>query len=466
MNRYHLILGMGNSGQSVARYFTRTGQPFVAADTRDDAALRAVWAEAFAACSVTMGDLTALPLSEIESVIVSPGIPLALPLVQRAKQLGIPVRGDVDLALHALDVPYVLITGANGKSTVTALVGELLRALGVKTAVGGNFGTPALDLLAQKAEIWVLEVSSFQLESTDFTDLSPTAATVLNISQDHLDRHGDLTTYAAIKETVLHRACVSVINRDDPMVWAMAQRAFGKTITFGATPPEGVQNFGLLEHAGGLWLARGNTPIFPAAELGIFGEHNQMNALAALALVAGVLETQGNLPAQLTDGRIAQVLRAFSGLPHRAQRVGMGDGVTFIDDSKATNVGAAVAAIAGQTTPLVLIAGGQGKGQDFTPLAQALSAHGVGLVLMGQDQAQLAEAVKAQLPKLPVRYVNSMHQAVHAAAELAAPYASAGALVLLAPACASLDMFESYIDRGLQFAAAVQALLTPPEGQL
>lgn len=466
MMRYHLILGMGNSGQSVARYFTRLGLPFAAADTRHDAGLRALWAKDFPACPVTMGDLTALPLGSIESVIVSPGIPLDLPLIQHAKRLGIPVRGDVDLALHALDVPYVLITGANGKSTVTALVGELLRALGVKVAVGGNFGTPALDLFAQKAEVWVLEVSSFQLESTHFSDLDPPAATVLNISQDHLDRHGDLTTYAAIKETVLHHARVSVINRDDPMVRAMAERASGKIITFGAAAPSKAHDYGLLERAGALWLARGNTPIFPAAELGILGAHNQMNALAALALVAGVLEAQGNMPAPLTDGRMAQVLRAFSGLPHRAQRVGRVDGVTFIDDSKATNVGAAVAAIAGQTTPLVLIAGGQGKGQDFTPLAHALSAQGVGLVLMGQDQAQLAQAVKTQLPDLPFRFVNSMDQAVRAAAELAAPFAPADAVVLLAPACASLDMFESYIDRGQQFAGAVQVLAQAPAGQV
>ncbi|OYY54882.1 MAG: UDP-N-acetylmuramoyl-L-alanine--D-glutamate ligase [Halothiobacillus sp. 28-55-5] len=463
MSRHHLILGMGKSGQSVARHLARQGLAFAAADTRDDATLRLTWQQAFPQCPLCMGDLPEALLVDVASIIVSPGIALDHPFLKQARAQSIAIRGDIDLALHALTLPYVLITGANGKSTVTALVGALVQALGLKVAVGGNFGTPALDLFAESADVWVLEVSSFQLESTDFSPLHPTAATVLNISQDHLDRHGDVTTYAAIKETVLHRACVSVINRDDPLVRAMAHRAGGKILSFGADAPASAQEFGLIDDEGRVWLARGTQRIFPAAKLGIFGLHNQMNALAALALVAGVLEASGKASGResfdLIDGRIAAVLSAFTGLPHRAQRVGMVAGVCFIDDSKATNVGAAVAAIAGQTAPLVLIAGGQGKGQDFTPLAQALSARGVGLVLMGQDQAQLAQAVKAQLPKLPIRYVNSMPGAVQAAAELAAPFAQASAVVLLAPACASLDMFASYVDRGLQFAAAVNALL-------
>ncbi|MBN2856038.1 MAG: UDP-N-acetylmuramoyl-L-alanine--D-glutamate ligase [Halothiobacillaceae bacterium] len=459
MSRHHLILGMGKSGQSVARHLARQGLAFAAADTRDDAALRLTWQQAFPRCPLCMGDLPAILLVDVASIIVSPGIALDHPFLKQARAQSITIRGDIDLALHGLTLPYVLITGANGKSTVTALVGALVQALGLKVAVGGNFGTPALDLFAESADVWVLEVSSFQLESTDFTPLHPTAATVLNISQDHLDRHGDVTTYAAIKETVLHRACVSVINRDDPLVRAMARRAGGKILSFGADAPASTQEFGLIDDEGCVWLARGTQRIFPAAKLGIFGLHNQMNALAALALVAGVLEASGRESVDLIDDRIAAVLSAFTGLPHRAQRVGMVAGVRFIDDSKATNVGAAVAAIAGQTAPLVLIAGGQGKGQDFTPLAQAVSARGVGLVLMGQDQAQLAQAVKAQLPKLPIRYVNSMPGAVQAAAELAAPFAQASAVVLLAPACASLDMFASYVDRGLQFAAAVNALL-------
>lgn len=463
MNRHHLIFGMGKSGQSVARHFTRLGVPFAAADTREDAALREFWQRTFPACSLVMGELSHSLLDAVASIIISPGIALDHPLVQAATARGITVRGDVDVALHALTKPYVLITGANGKSTVTALVGELFTALGFTAAVGGNFGTPALDLFATPADVWVLEVSSFQLESTDFTQLAPTAATVLNMSQDHLDRHGDMARYAAIKETVLHHAKVAVINRDDPMVQAMAARAQGAVLRFGAQTANAPQDFGLMNHHGAVWLARGTQPIFATAELGIHGIHNQMNALAALALVAGVLESMGHSPALLMDARIAAVLRQFSGLPHRAQQVGTVGGVTFIDDSKATNVGAAVAAIAGQTAPVVLIAGGQGKGQDFAPLAQALAAQAVGLVLMGQDQAQIAQAVAATLPELPVKRAASLREAVVLAAEMASPHAAAGALVLLAPACASLDMFTSYVDRGLQFAAEVQVLARTSE---
>ncbi|MGC8697674.1 MAG: Mur ligase family protein, partial [Halothiobacillus sp.] len=246
MNRHHLILGMGKTGQSVARHLARLGLAFAAADTREDAALRQVWCEAFPQCALAMGDLPASLLINVESIITSPGIAFDHLFLNQARAQGIKIRGDIDWALHALTQPYVLITGANGKSTVTALVGELLRALGLKVAVGGNFGTPALDLFLEASDVWVLEVSSFQLESTDLTELTPPAATVLNISQDHLDRHGDLTRYAAIKETVLHTAKVSLINRDDPMVRAMRLRAGGKILTFGADAPASAQDFGLI----------------------------------------------------------------------------------------------------------------------------------------------------------------------------------------------------------------------------
>ncbi|MHB9020235.1 MAG: UDP-N-acetylmuramoyl-L-alanine--D-glutamate ligase [Halothiobacillus sp.] len=457
MQAHHLILGMGKSGQSVARYLTRLGIPFHAADTRNDAELRALWQREFPTCALQMGDLTADFLAGVTTIIVSPGIALDHPFLRMARAKGVTIRGDIDLALHALRLPYVLITGSNGKSTVTALVGALIHALGVKAAVGGNFGTPALDLFAEPADVWVLEVSSFQLESTEFSDLNPNAATVLNISQDHLDRHGDMATYAAIKETVLHRARVAVINRDDPLVAAMATRAGEQVVSFGRDAPPTAQDFGMLEHQGAWWLACGARPILPVAELGIHGQHNYLNALAALALVMGVLADVGASAIDLTDARIVKVLRSFSGLPHRAQTVGTVGGVRFIDDSKATNVGAAVAAIQGLNTPLVLIAGGQGKGQDFAPLADALKGYCVGLVLMGQDQEILAAEVQRTLPALPICRAHSMTQAVEQAAELAMQAAS-GAIVLLAPACASLDMFDSYIDRGRQFAAAVDAL--------
>jgi len=457
MEKHSLILGMGKSGQSVARHLSRLGLPFAAADTRDDAALRADWLAQYPVVSVTMGTLPESLLDNVAELIVSPGIALDIPLIEAAQAKGISVRGDIDLALHATELPVVLITGSNGKSTVTALVGELLNAVGISAAVGGNFGTPALDLLATDAQALVLEVSSFQLESTDFTGLTPVAATVLNISQDHLDRHGTLAHYAEIKETALHKARRAVLNRDDPMVAAMAERTSGEVIWFGTATPTQPGDFGLMTIAGESWLvqAAANAPalqILPVHQLGLVGWHNQMNVLAALALVQAVVPGVA-----LNDDRLLNVLRHFTGLPHRAQSVGVIDGVRYIDDSKATNVGAAVAAIVGMKPPLVLIAGGQGKGQDFAPLAESLVGRCVGLVLLGQDQAVIAEALQNQPGATwPVRRVSSMKEAVQAAADMAPSQST----VLLAPACASLDMFTSYVDRGHQFAAAVASLST------
>lgn len=455
MEKHRLILGMGTSGQSVARYFSRHGLAFAAADTRDDAALRAYWQAQYPGMALTMGTLPESLLDNVIELITSPGIARDLPLIMAAQARGIPVRGDIDLALHATELPVVLITGSNGKSTVTALVGELLNALGVSAGVGGNFGTPALDLLATDAQVLVLEVSSFQLESTHLDDLSPVAATVLNISEDHLDRHGTLAHYAKIKETVLHGARRAVINRDDPVVAAMAGRTTGEVIRFGLQKPTHPGDFGSMVIANKLWLVQAVAnatarAIVPVSALGLVGVHNHTNILAAMALVQAVVPDVA-----LSDERLLDVLRHFGGLPHRAQLVGTVDGVRFINDSKATNVGAAVAAIVGMTTPLVLIAGGQGKGQDFAPLAEALVGRCVGVVLLGQDQAVIAAALEAQ-PGVtgPVRRVNSMAEAVQVAADMAPSQAT----VLLAPACASLDMFESYADRGQKFVAAVAAL--------
>jgi UDP-N-acetylmuramoylalanine--D-glutamate ligase len=455
MKKHSLILGMGKSGQSAARHLSRLGQPFAAADTRDDAALLAEWQALYPSISLTMGQLPESVLDDVAQIVVSPGIALDMPLIRSARARGIAVRGDIDLALHATELPAVLITGSNGKSTVTALVGELLNAVGVSAGVGGNFGTPALDLLTTDAQALVLEVSSFQLESTDFAGLSPIAATVLNISQDHLDRHGSLQHYAKIKETALHQAQRAVLNRDDPMVAPMAEQASGEVIRFGTDAPAHPGDFGLMTIAGESWLVQAvaDAPalqILPVHELGLVGWHNQMNVLAALALVQAVAPDVA-----LNDDRLLNVLRHFTGLPHRAQSVAVIDSVRYIDDSKATNVGAAVAAIVGMKPPLVLIAGGQGKGQDFAPLAESLVGRCAGVILLGQDQAVIAEALQEQPGAAwPVRRVSSMIEAVQAAANMAPPQST----VLLAPACASLDMFTSYMDRGHQFAAAVVSL--------
>ncbi len=450
MNGHTLIFGMGQSGQSVARYLSRRGQAFAAADTRGDPTLAAVWQADFPGVPVRMGALLPDLLDGVNQLVVSPGLAMDEPLIVAALARGIAVRGDMDLALRENRLPTVLITGSNGKSTVTALVGVLLQALGLKTAVGGNFGTPALDLLRDEADVFVLEVSSFQLETMVLADYPPTAATVLNVSQDHLDRHGTMADYAAIKAQVLCHAATAVVNQDDPLVAAMPSLKEGRRVAFSLAAPTRDSDFGRIERNGRHWLMQGDQPILPVDELGVRGTHNQANALAALALVQGIVPDVA-----MDDARLLAALRAFGGLAHRAQPVGTVGGVLCIDDSKATNVGAAVAAIQGIDAPLVLIAGGQGKGQDFTPLGQALRAHAVGVVLIGQDQAAVAAAVATACGAgMPLRRAGSMIDAVAEALALA----PAGGVVLLAPACASLDMFANYQDRGRQFAAAVVAM--------
>ncbi|WP_407276208.1 UDP-N-acetylmuramoyl-L-alanine--D-glutamate ligase [Halothiobacillus sp. DCM-1] len=450
MNGQALIFGMGQSGQSVARYFTRIGRPFRAADTRRDEGLAQRWRTAFPGVEIALGDCPASLLDGVDELIVSPGLAMTEPLIQTAQARGIPVVGDMALALRDNQRPVVMITGSNGKSTVTALVGALLQSLGIRAGVGGNFGTPALDLLLDAPEILVLEVSSFQLETMQLADYAPTAATVLNVSQDHLDRHGTMAVYAGLKARVLRHAATAVINADDPWVAAMPSAAGARRVAFTLGAPAQPVDFGRIFTQGGWWLAQGAQPILPVDALGIHGSHNQANALAALALVQGVLPSVA-----LDDPRLIETLRRFSGLPHRAQTVGVVGGVQFIDDSKATNVGAAVAAIRGIEAPLVLIAGGQGKGQDFTPLAEALRERAVAAVLLGQDQAAVAAALTRVLGE---GFTQIRVQTLSAAVAAAAQWAPAGGVVLLAPACASLDMFANYQDRGRQFAQAVAAL--------
>jgi len=334
--------------------------------------------------------------------------------------------------------PLIGITGSNGKSTVTALTGELLRALGLRTAVGGNFGPPALDLLAHEADVYVLELSSFQLETTH--DLGAASAAILNISADHLDRYPGMEAYIAAKARILAGARQVVLNRDDPALAGLAESR--GAVSFGFGPPPGSEDFGIMDVDGEPCLVRGAAPLLAAADLGLRGRHNWLNALAALALVWPWVDQPDPL---------LPVLRTFAGLPHRSQLVGRRAGVDYIDDSKGTNVGATLAAIRGVAGPLVLVAGGQGKGQDFAPLADALVGKARGVLLLGVDAPLVANALSGSVP---VRMVASMEEAVAAAAQWAQP----GDTVLLSPACASLDMFANYAERGDRFAAAVREL--------
>lgn len=433
-----LVVGLGETGLSVARHLARRGASFAVTDTRDAPPSLGRLAGIPGAEGAWAGPMSKLDPSHWRRIIVSPGVPLSLPALVRAAGAGSEVIGDIELFARTAPGPVIGITGSNGKSTVTALVGELLRAQGYGVAVGGNFGTPALDLLGSDADLYVLELSSFQLETTH--SLRAASAGILNISADHMDRYPDLAAYVAAKARILTGAGRVVLGRADPCLEPLADGA--SAVTFGLDMPPGPGDFGILDQEGASWLARGDTPLVAAGGLVLQGRHNWLNALAGLALA---------WPWIRAPGPAIEVLRRFAGLPHRSQPVGRYEGVAYIDDSKGTNVGAALAAIQGVTGPLILIAGGQGKGQDFAPLADALVGKARGVVLLGVDAPAIAQALNASLP---VQRVGSIEEAVVRAAQWAQP----GDTVLLSPACASLDMFASYAERGERFAAAVRGL--------
>jgi UDP-N-acetylmuramoylalanine--D-glutamate ligase len=349
-----------------------------------------------------------------------------------------PVLGDIELFAHYAHAPIVGITGANGKSTVTTLLGIMAEHAGRDVRVGGNLGTPALDLLQEEEpDLYVLELSSFQLEITD--SLPCVAATVLNLSPDHMDRYAGMKEYAAAKARIFRHCRTAVLNREDSWVRDMAAGA-KQRVSFGLDAPK-AGDYGVLGNGDDEWLAKGDEKLMPASVMRLKGRHNIANALAALALgEAAGLPMQAMLAAT----------EAFRGLAHRMEFVGRIRDVSWYDDSKGTNVGATLAAVQGVTQPLVLIAGGDGKGQDFAPLAAALKA-ARGVVLLGKDAQSIEDAIAG---RVPVKRVRDMEAAVQAAAELARP----GDVVLLSPACSSLDMFENFEHRGRVFAAAVRRL--------
>ncbi len=430
-----LIVGLGKTGLSCARFLAARGEEIAVTDSREHPPglkdLRALLPDA----AVFLGGFSDDALKHADRVVLSPGVAAGIPFIAKARAMGLPVLGDIELFAHYARAPVLGITGANGKSTVTTLVGLMAEKAGKRVRVGGNLGTPALDLLeGAEPELYVLELSSFQLEITD--TLRCAAAAVLNLSPDHMDRYQDMQEYAAAKARIFRHCRVAVLNREDPLVRGMA--AGVKTrVSFGLdAPPPG--QYGLR----GGWLVCGEERLMPVSELRIQGGHNIANALAALALG----EAAGLPMAAMVDA-----LTEFRGLPHRMEFVAAVKDVPYYDDSKGTNVGATLAAVSGVKQPLVLIAGGDGKGQDFAPLKAALAGKARAVVLLGKDAAAIEQALGNAVP---VRNVMDMEAAVQAAAELARP----GDLVLLSPACSSLDMFENFEHRGRVFAAAVRRL--------
>lgn len=439
------IIGMGVTGYSCLRYLAGRDD-LLLLDTRDnppygDAAQQAC-PEARAAFGA---DACRERFEDVDRVIVSPGVELDHPLVERARAAGALVESDIDLFCQAARAPIYAVTGTNGKSTVTALAGHLLAELGTNPGVGGNLGEPALDLLREPRDCYVLELSSFQLERMNRYPFR--AATILNLSEDHLDRHGSLQRYTESKQRIYAQAHRAVANRGD--AGTLPNSDVAELVTFGTDRPD-PGHWGVGTVDGKVCLLRGTEAVMALADLPLAGMHNALNVLAAFALVARDDTASADLAAAAVT---------FRGLPHRCQPVAERDGVVYIDDSKATNVGAALAALEGlagdgvqRPAPhLVLIAGGDGKGADFTPLAAGVRRYVKAVVLLGRDAQRLQEALEGSVP---ITRVDDMAQAVTAARYAAQP----GDVVLLSPACASLDMFANYAARGAAFAAAVEAL--------
>jgi len=439
-----LVLGLGETGMSMARWLAARGAHVRVADSRREPPHAARLARELPGVALDCGPFRSASFESVAMIAISPGVPLVEPAVQAAAARGVEIVGDVELFARARDprAKVVAITGSNGKSTVTTMAGEMCRAAGASTVVAGNIGLPVLDALEQPQtpDVYVLELSSFQLETT--RSLDPDAAAMLNLSEDHLDRYGSMRAYADAKARIFEGSGTQVLNRDD--AWSMDMRRPGRpVVTFGLDAPPAAGDWGVLEIGDGPVLAQGARPVLPVGELGVPGMHNAANALAAFALLAGL---------GLPEGPMGRALREFRGLPHRLQRVAEAAGIAFFDDSKGTNVGSTVAALGGMGRPCVLIAGGDGKGQDFSPLRAAVRANARAVVLIGRD-APLIEAALADVG-VPLLRAATLDDAVRTAFAAGRP----GDCVLLSPACASYDMFRDYRERGELFARAARAL--------
>lgn len=440
-----LVLGLGETGLSVLRWLRTQGALLSAADTRENPpGIEALKAE-LPEVHIHAGAFTTKLFSDIDLIVSSPGVPLSEPEIQAAIKRGISVVGDVELfaQYRPSSAKVIAITGANGKTTVTTLVGEMCRAAGLKTIVAGNIGLVVLDTLSMETpDVYVLELSSFQLETT--TTLKVDAATMLNLSEDHMDRYDSLQDYAIAKAHIFYNASLQVLNRDDAWSMMMARPKLAQ-MTFGLSSNEnlGDGDYGLEQADGNTWLCNGEKELINLQDLKIVGLHNAANAMAAAALCRGI---------GLDYAPIIQTLYNFKGLPHRVEWIANIDDVDYYDDSKGTNVGATCAALSGLSQKVVLIAGGEGKGQDFTPLKEAVTANARAVVLIGRD-APLIEASLLETD-IPLYQAVDLPEAVNIAKKIA----QTGDAVLLSPACASFDMFKNYVHRAEVFVAAVTRL--------
>lgn len=444
-NKRVLVLGLGETGLSAVRWLLKQGAIVTMADSRFNPPSIDHVLGAYPHIKVHTGPFDEAVLLQADLIVISPGVPLKEPAVQAAIAKGISVVGDVEL--FACNRPesakVIAITGSNGKTTVTSLVGAICQQAGLKTVVAGNIGLPVLDALdMDEPDVYVLELSSFQLETT--AHLKIDVATVLNLSEDHMDRYDTLEQYALAKGRIYNHAALAVVNRDDPISLSLTKT---EHVSFGLNPAENISDFGLID-ADGLWLCSGKRKWLPISDLKIKGMHNVANAMAAAALCSAI---------GIEKSVIVNALKGFKGLPHRVEWVANIDEVDFYDDSKGTNVGATCAAILGmmkngQMQKVVLIAGGDSKGQDFSPLVKAVQANARAVVLFGRD-AHLIEQVLLSAG-IPIYDAIDLREAVAIGHKVASP----GDAVLLSPACASFDMFKNYVHRSEVFVGAVKAL--------
>ena len=437
--RHTVIFGLGITGYSCVRFLNTTDQLTVI-DTRSAPPFAEQTRAQYPDVELVLGTADAARFGTADRIVVSPGLTTSHCLLKSARDRGVPLISDIELFAEHATAPIVGITGTNGKSTVTALTGELLRASGLDVGVGGNLGEPALDLLSPHRDAYVLELSSFQLERLNAGRFA--IAANLNVTPDHLDRYPDVASYAASKQRIFEGCDVAVYNRADPLTTPKV--AVDRLVSVGLDAPSR-DGWGIVEYGGVRYLASFGERYLDVDSLGIRGKHNEFNALASMALA----KAAGADPASWL-----QTLRNFRGLEHRTQTVAVVDGVTYINDSKATNLGACVAALEGlgeTRRHIVLIAGGDAKNADLSPLREPVSKYVRQVVTLGKDAASIESAVSGVVP---LHRVTTLPEAVRMARSLA----RSGDLVLLSPACASLDMFKNFEARGREFAAAVLEL--------
>lgn len=444
-DRIRAVVGLGATGLSCVRFLHSKGIEFFVVDSRTNPPGLDEARKLCPADKIFTGDLSVLETLGVSELYVSPGIALSTPVLKRLAESGVAMRGDIDLFCDYVQTPFVAITGSNAKSTVTTLVAELLNACGKTAVAGGNLGLPALDLLTMPADYYVLELSSFQLETTHA--LKADLACLLNVSEDHMDRYQDLYEYQRVKQKVYRGCKAAVCNKQDILTAPLL--AENTPVRAFTTKSPDLKEYGILADTDGVWLCRGVQRLYHSSQIALQGSHNHANVLAALAM----LELLGQ---DVLNPAIAEALANFKGLPHRCETVGQHAGVTYINDSKGTNVGATQAALEGLGNSahknLYLILGGEGKGADFSPLRKALQDFVVTLYVFGRDAKVIANDVANS--GVEIVFAEDLADIVNQVST----QAKAGEVVLFSPACASFDMYSNYEARGEHFRQLVSQL--------